>query len=247
MRLRLFFPVVACMVLSACGRTATPPTSTPLPPEPPATATAPAPTDDTAMIQVTLEPTPVVGASAANATIPSADAVTNSPVVVENSTDCVLESDLDLAGFAAPESVMGCAVDAAHTEPVGFNEFGPGPDYDRFMLWVSWENQIYVLLPDGTWKVFADTWTEDQPTFSCNPLGGDPSSPPLPRRGFGKVWCEHEDVQQQMGTTEVEERLCQHTVTQEFERGRLTACFEDATIRYYQLFNDGTWAAVLQP
>lgn len=250
--LRTLAVLTAIILLCACGRaeaepTATPPATGDATPTATAQAGSASQSDDTAMIQVTLEPTPAVGPAAANATIPSADAVTTAPVVVEETTDCVLESDLDLAGYAELESVMGCAVDAAHTEPVGFNEFGPGPEFDRFMLWISWESQIYALLPEGTWQVYEDTWTEEQPAFACNPLGGEPASPPLPRRGFGKVWCEHEELQEQMGTIEVEERLCQHTVTQEFEHGRLIACFEDATIRYYHLFSDGTWAAVLQP
>ena len=38
-----------------------------------------------------------------------------------------------------------------------------------------------------------------------------------------------------------EERLCQHLVVQSFEQGRLLACFEDATIRYFTLLNDGAW------
>lgn len=244
--------VITAVIVAACGRSeAAEPTPTPAPTAAVAAATPspPPPGDDTAMIQVTLEPTPAVGPAAmgANETIPNADAVTSAPVVIEASPDCVLESDLDLAGYSGLEAVMGCAVTPARTEPVGFNEFGPGPEYAGFMLWISWEGQIYALLSDGNWQVFADTWTDEQPTFSCNPLGGEPSSPPLPRRGFGKVWCEHADVRDDLGTIEVEERLCQHTVTQEFERGRLIACFEDATIRYYQLFNDGTWAAVLQP
>jgi hypothetical protein len=44
-----------------------------------------------------------------------------------------------------------------------------------------------------------------------------------------------------MGTIPREERLCQHTVVQSFENGRLLACFEDATIRYFRLLNDGAW------
>jgi hypothetical protein len=48
-----------------------------------------------------------------------------------------------------------------------------------------------------------------------------------------------------MGTIDREERLCQHTVVQRFEKGRLLACFEDATIRYFRLLDDGTWDMVM--
>ena len=30
-------------------------------------------------------------------------------------------------------------------------------------------------------------------------------------------------------------------IVQPFEQGRMVACFEDATIRYFRLLNDGTW------
>lgn len=169
------------------------------------------------------------------------------PVVIEGDHTCAVESDLDLAGYPALESIMGCAVEPARFDSVGFNEFGPGPNYASFMLWLSWERQIYVLLPDQTYEVVADTWGEEMPTFSCNPTDEEPSSPPLPRRGFGKVWCENVKYQEQMGFIEREERLCQHAAMQRFESGRMLACFEDAAIRYFRILDDGTWQAEFQP
>ena len=160
---------------------------------------------------------------------------------------CDIQSDMDLDGYAELLNLddvvesMGCPRGDALTEPIALNEFGPGPDFDRFMLWFSHEQQIYVLFPDGTWQTFEDTWTEEQPTFLCNPLDGEATSPPLPRRGFGKVWCMEEEVQAQLGTIEKEERLCQYSILQEFELGRLLACFEDATIRYFRILDDGSW------
>ena len=61
------------------------------------------------------------------------------------------------------------------------------------------------------------------------------------RRGFGKLWCSVESVRLALGTIDSEERLCQHAVVQRFEQGRLLACFEDATIRYFRVLDDGTW------
>jgi hypothetical protein len=167
------------------------------------------------------------------------------PVVRTGDGECLLEADVDLAGYEEIEAKMGCPSEPANFDPVGINEFGPGPEFDRFMLWFSSEQQIYVLYPDQKWEVFDDTWTEDQPTFSCNPLGGTPESPPLPRRGFGKLWCIMPALQEVMGTIAVEERLCQHTAVQRFEQGRLLACYEDATIRFIRLLEDGTWDTVL--
>ena len=154
---------------------------------------------------------------------------------------CPVQTNADFGGYADPEQRLGCALDVASFEPVGLQEFGAAPDYDRFMLWFGSENQIYVLFPDKTWLAYSDTWEEGEPEILCNPTDGPSTSPPLPRRGFGKLWCTVESVQQQLGTSDREERLCQHAVAQRFEQGRLLACFEDATIRYFRLLNDGTW------
>ena len=106
---------------------------------------------------------------------------------------------------------------------------------------------IYVLFPDGMYQTYPDTWNEDtDPTFSCNPLGWEEDSPPLPRRGFGKVWCDNPTVREALGPVAREERLCQHTVLQRFDNGRLLACFEDATVRYFRLRDDNTWDLEIQ-
>ncbi|HXF61402.1 MAG TPA: hypothetical protein VNK95_07285 [Caldilineaceae bacterium] len=169
------------------------------------------------------------------------------PLEVDEGTGCEIESDLDLVGYPDLEERMGCPVSEARFDAIGINEFGDLPPYDRFMLWFSHEKQIYVLFADGTYEVFPDTWEEGRdPTFSCNPLGGEPDSPPLPRRGFGKLWCSDPAIQEAMGTVPREERLCQHAVLQRFEMGRLLACFEDATIRYFRLLDNGAWDVTVQ-
>jgi hypothetical protein len=160
-------------------------------------------------------------------------------------TNCSIEADLDLAGYPDLSQRLGCALAAATFDRVGINEFGEGPDFERFMLWFEAEQQIYVLRPEGRWQAYPDTWSEEQPEFSCNPLGGEESSPPLPRRGFGKLWCSDPEIQSTMGTIAREERACQHSVTQRFVQGRLVACYEDATIRYIRLLEDGRWDTVL--
>ena len=141
---------------------------------------------------------------------------------------------------------MGCPVAKATFDPIAIDEFGPGPKFDRFMLWFGTELTIYVLYPDGTYKTFPDTWKEGDPTFTCNPVGGKAKSPPLPRRGFGKIWCTEPGLQETMGMVLREERLCQHAVLQKFEAGRMLACFEDATVRYFRLLDNGTWDVTVQ-
>ncbi|NJN84477.1 MAG: hypothetical protein HC802_20815 [Caldilineaceae bacterium] len=218
-------------------------------------APSPAPEAVTAPVPATastdsINPTPDAANSTATASppapTPDGTAAVFVPLEVEMTPNCGIESDLDLAGYADLEARMGCPTDVASYDPVALNEYGPGPEFDRFMLWFSSESTIYVLLPDGSWQRYDDTWQEGDPTFTCNPLKGEPESPPLPRRGFGKVWCEVEGLQETLGTIVREERLCQHTVTQPFPGGRLLACFEDATIRYFRIMDDGTWYVEIQ-
>jgi hypothetical protein len=237
----LLILILAVALMAACN-TAEPvieeptPTQTPAPAEvaeePEATSTP----QPEANEEVEAVPTPTPGNGTAVLT----------PLVVDESPDCEIESNLDLAGYLDLEERMGCAVATAKFDPIAINEFGEGPDYNRFMLWFSSEGNIYVLLPDGEFQIYPDEWQEGDPTFMCNPLEEEPDSPPLPRRGFGKLWCEEPDLQEIMGFVEREERLCQHSVDQPFEQGRLIACFEDASVRYFRILSDGTWDVTLQ-
>lgn len=246
-----------CMlaVLAACSDEE--PTPTPAPAATPvAAAVSPtAPVEPSATVnEATAYPypppvtqvAPVTQVTTATVTAQGATAVFE-PLQVDEGGNCTIESHLDLAGYPELEQKVGCPVEEASLDDIGINEFGPGPDFDRFMLWLSNEGQIYVLFPDNSWQSYADTWTEEQPTYSCNPFGdGEPDSPPLPRRGFGKLWCEQPELQEIMGTVPREERLCQHAVLQRFPDGRLIACFEDATIRYFRLLDNHTWDLVVQ-
>lgn len=160
----------------------------------------------------------------------------------DENRNCRIDTSLDLIGYPDLNESMGCAIAEASNGDIAINEFGLGPDFDRFMLWLSNTREIYVLLPNETWQTFLDTWTEEEPEILCNPLGVDPpTSPPLPRRGFGKLWCTVNELQELMGEIIKEERLCQHTVTQRFEEGVVIGCFEDATIRYFRILNNGGW------
>lgn len=171
----------------------------------------------------------------------------SSATVETHQSTCTQDIALDLAGhpqYSNLSQQMGCPEEGVSFEPVAINEFGSGPDYDRFMLWYSTDRQIYVLSPDGRWQVFVDSWTEEDEEIQCNPLGLAGTSPPIPRRGFGKLWCNNEAIRSAMGTIDREERLCQHSVTQKFQNGQMLGCFEDATIRYFQILADGTWDMV---
>lgn len=242
---RVWFATMSlCLLLSACGDETDPTaealaTASPVPPTATATAAPPA------SLLPTVTPTTVAQSpiTDTNPTITNTNAVT--ALAAAALSTCPQEADIALANYPDRLALMGCALEPAIFDPVAINEFGPGPDFDRFMLWFGHEGQIYVLRPDKSWQTYPDTWSEDQPTFACNPLGGEENSPPLPRRGFGKLWCENPELQTVMGTVTREERLCQHTVLQPFQNGRLLACYEDATIRYFRVMDDHSWAQVL--
>ncbi len=242
------FTLLAVALLSAaCGgnsqpaASATPTTVAPVViPTPVATAipTAVPPSPTSAAVSVIA--TPVTAIVTATAALSSTGAVTAAGASHPGAA-CPQEVDLDLAGYPNLQAKMGCPAAVANFDPIGINEFGPGPNFDRFMFWFSNEHKIYVLRPDKSWQAYDDTWKEGEPTYTCNPLKDDPKSPPLPRRGFNKIWCTVPKLQQIMGTTVLEERQCQHAVIQRFQQGRLLGCYEDATIRYVRLLDNGTW------
>jgi len=250
--------LLVCLALAACGGNQEP---TPAPTEAIALPVvvagspldAPLPTPRSEVTRVTevaavaadtaVSPSPTVTVTVASA---SGTAV-YTPLEVDEGTDCEIESHLDLRGYPDLKERMGCPAEQASLEPVAINEYGAAQPTDRFMLWFSQENTIYVLFPDGMYQTYLDTWNEaTDPTFTCNPLGWEEDSPPLPRRGFGKVWCSDPALREVLGPVAREERLCQHTVLQRFVNGRLLACFEDATVRYFRLRDDNTWDLEMQ-
>lgn len=86
---------------------------------------------------------------------------------------------------------LGCPTNRAHTSPSSEEGFQHGA-----MLWRQDNGVIYALYDDGKWDSFADTFVGgSDPEYAC----GAASSPPSPRRGFSKVWCNHETVRAKLG------------------------------------------------
>jgi len=79
---------------------------------------------------------------------------------------------------------LGCATRENGTTAAARQSFQQG-----VMFWRRDIREIYVLTQDGNWRMYVDTWEEDMDEYSC-PEVAERKTPPTPRRGFGKVWCE---------------------------------------------------------
>ena len=105
---------------------------------------------------------------------------------------------------------FGCATNAAHGSWMAEETFQQG----RTLWRQDWEKYVIVLYNSGSWGNYLGDWQEGEPEFSCGPE----SSPPTPKRGFGRVWCKYPEVRSGLGNATTQERGFNGTV-QDFERG----------------------------
>jgi hypothetical protein len=105
------------------------------------------------------------------------------------------------------------------------------------MVYRSDTRTIYVAAKDlgaalaiGNWQSFPDTWAEDQPA------GGGPAPVPnlyYPKRGFGKVWREHPEVQQLLGYATTPDEGIKGLVVQSFTGGQMVDLIDGPNSGYY--------------
>jgi hypothetical protein len=105
-----------------------------------------------------------------------------------------------------------------------------------YMFWRGDTHDIVVFMADGTWRPFADTWTEAEPVPA-------PLTPPAgyyePVRGFGKVWRSDADLHQRLSwATDYETPVT--AAWQPFAGGSMLWT-SDRLIRV--LYDDGTWSS----
>jgi DNA-binding beta-propeller fold protein YncE len=129
---------------------------------------------------------------------------------------------------------LGCPTDVAEQGNFAVQTFKDGFMFDD--LRDPHAQKIYVLFPDQTYAVFADTWREGDPERPCNEIK-IPEGRIHPKRGFGKVWCEHPEVQAKMPGAVADESGITLTV-QNFEHGMMWANTPQGVIT---LFENGTW------
>ena len=108
------------------------------------------------------------------------------------------------------------------------------------MYWRSAGGLISVLLDDGSYRTFRDTWEEGMPTKSCDDQAPEGLWQPI--RGFGLLWCRETSVREALGWAKVPEEAFRG-VYQAFPRGELLLT-PDGTVLI--LYLDGSWQ-VLAP
>ncbi len=109
------------------------------------------------------------------------------------------------------------------------------------MLWRGDTDTIYVLYNDGRWESYPNEWEQSSQEFSC----GEESSPPTPKRGFGRVWCDHPAVRDALGAVTADEIGDAASAVQDFANGTiLVAPFGDLFVFAGE---SGTWRVVEAP
>jgi len=131
-------------------------------------------------------------------------------------------------------NVLGCPTDVATEGNFAVQTFKDGYMFDD--LRNPNAQKIYVLFPEGTFAVYDDTWREGDPERPCNDIP-IPEGRIHPKRGFGKVWCEHPEIQAKLPGAVADESGVT-LLAQDFERGAMWANTPRGVITF---FADGTW------
>jgi YVTN family beta-propeller protein len=181
----------------------------------------------------TLTPTPypTLPPSAPPSPTPQATRVPPSPVAVACANPPAGPFDQK---WAALRDALGCPVGASESGSFAIQTFRDGYMVDD--LRDPSAQVIYVLLPKHTYQSFPDTWKAGDPEQAC-PDVPIPPGRSRPKRGFGKVWCEHPDLQAQLPGAVADEAGVTLTV-QRFEHGWMWANLPSGPVA---CFDDGTW------
>jgi hypothetical protein len=147
------------------------------------------------------------------------DLATNTPnPTTEPTSECVpidrrltsIEEHADLKGYD-----MGCATEPAfYVDKNGdrgalqefwanVDDINPHTHFRSLMIWRADNREIYVIVgkntdaSEGTLLAYTDFWEDSQPAVhpDCAAMIV-PSGYELPVRGFGKIWCENDLVDQ---------------------------------------------------
>jgi hypothetical protein len=105
------------------------------------------------------------------------------------------------------------------------------------MFWRKDTDEICVIIADGNWQVYTDTWEEGMKECSC-PDVAPPQAKYIPIRGFGKVWCEQLGASNaKIGWATTPEQAYE-AHWQAFEHGFMCEGLDGII---YVLYEDGSW------
>ncbi|HEC33293.1 MAG TPA: hypothetical protein ENI37_01080 [Chloroflexi bacterium] len=186
---------------------------------------------------------------------------TTTPTTTPTTSPCVdpdpaLEPILDHAESLGYD--MGCPTAPAFSVYGAFQEFwanvdNPNPHfhYRSLMIWRSDNKEIYVIdgqdtdASSGMLLAYTDTWEEGQPEVHPDCAGmTPPAGYELPIRGFGKVWCVNELVDEVGWPSEHEAAVT--LLIQPMQTGLLLKVFGPIPIGYLiALDYQAVWAVTM--
>jgi len=143
--------------------------------------------------------------------------------------NCQTEPDQFVALWQRRQKQLGCPTGPAQQISMAQQPFERG-----WMLWRGDTGTITALPAAQKSSQFEDTWDSSQPAYTCPELS-PPETPPTPQRGFGKVWCQHENLRTALGQATGPEQALTATL-QPFERGSMLATNQGVT--YIFVFSD---------
>jgi hypothetical protein len=177
--------------------------------------------------------------------VPSATPVSMTPAsVLASPTPC--PSTIGVGGdfgraytTAKLQQELGCPTSEIRSLKTSYESFEHG-----FMFWREDTKHAYVLYGvDNTWQEFTDTYVDGQPEYSCPNASTPSTSPPTPKRGFGKVWCTQPDVRSRLGKALTDE-IGNTRPLQDFQNGSMLLIPDYVGIPLVLYTNSGHWQQV---
>ncbi len=177
-------------------------------------------------------PTRTPTSEATNTKVPTATSVPPSPTPTQ---DCPVVGGVFGPVWATVEGQIGCATDPGRAFFMAEENFVGGKMFWRQPIDAA---QALVAYSSGRWVVYpSPPFQEGDPEYACTDANTPASSPPTPRRGFGKMWCEIPEIRNGLGNAIDAERGYNGNM-QTFDNGFML--YNDAGSTFV-FFNDGTW------
>lgn len=124
---------------------------------------------------------------------------------------------------------MGCPQGAESAVTSSYELFERG-----WMLWRQDLSADHWTFFDGDGYTVVQYPSDDPPNFSC----AEAQAAGMPRRGFGRLWCERTDIRQRIGKALADE-IGNNRSLQIFERGFMIYIKERGVI--VSVYTNGTW------